>query len=232
MDKIFSKLKDTLKYPVGGKETILRFLIGCVINYVPVFGNIVAAGYAMRGMKEVMTGKEGMPRWNDFVGLFLSGGKFLVALFIYGLAFFVPFALGMFLFVVIKSAWAVMLGFFIIMLGTILALSSAFIFPMVIIYMLKFDEKLNKIFSFSEVMLNIRRAAVPYTINVLIAWATILVFLFISYSFMSLKFGFLIAVIPLFYLFLIVTYIFGRLGAELGDVVIERVNIVEGDINK
>lgn len=232
MDRTLNKLKDTLKYPVNGKKTILRFLVGCVINYIPIFGNIVATGYAMRGMREVMVGKEGMPHWTDFMGLFLSGGKFLVALFIYGLAFFVPFSLGMFLFVIVKSAWAVILGFFVIMLGTILALSSAFIFPMVIIYMLKFDERLKKIFSFSEVMLNIRRAAVPYTINVLIAWLTILVFLYISFTLMSLKFGFLIAVIPLFYLFLIVTYIFGRLGADLGDVVIERVNLVEGDLNK
>ncbi|GEM_PF-2879684 len=224
------KIIETLIYPVSGVKQLLRFFLGCAINYVPLFGNVVAAGYAMRGMREITVGKKGMPLWNDFIGLFLSGGKFILAFMVYGIPFFVPFSIGMFLFVIIKSAWAVVLGFFIVMIGAILAFSSAYIFPMAVIYMLKCDERLKTIFSFSEVLLNIRKAVKTYTINVLVVWLISLVFFYICYMLMSLKFGYLLVMVPLFYLLLVVTYILGKLGADLGDVVIDRVNIVEGDL--
>jgi len=207
-------------------------LLGCAINCVPFFGNAVTTGYAIKGMREVMIGKEGMPQWTDFMGLFFSGIKFFVASFIFGLAFLIPLSIGLFLFVIVKSAWAVILGFFIIMIGGIFALSSSFIFPMAAIYMLKCDEKLKAIFSFSEIMLNIKKAAVPYTLNVLIVWLITLLFFFVSISLISLKIGFLLVIILLFYLLLIVTYIFGKLGESLGDIVIDRINLVEEDLNK
>ncbi|MBN1571977.1 MAG: DUF4013 domain-containing protein [Deltaproteobacteria bacterium] len=225
------KIVETLIYPVNGRKTSLKFLLGCAINLVPLLGNAVAAGYAMRGMREIMVEREGMPLWNDFMGLFLSGGKFILALVVYGIPFFIPFSIGMFLFVVVKSAWAVLLGFFIVMIGTILALSSAYIFPMAIIYMLKCDERLKTIFAFSEVLLNIRKAVKTYTINVLIVWLVSLVFFFICYLLMSIKFGYILVIIPLFYLLLVATNILGKLGADLGDVVIDRVSMIDGDLN-
>lgn len=225
-----AKIVEILIYPVNGVSALWRFLLGCAINYIPLLGNVVAAGYAMRGMREVTAGKKGMPIWNDFTGLLLSGGKFVLLFMVYGIPFFVPFSIGMFLFVVIKSAWAVSLGIFIVMIGAVLALSSAYILPMAVIYMLKCDERLKTIFAFSEVLLNIAKVIKTYTINVLVIWLLGLVFFFICYMLMSLKFGFFLVVIPLFYLLLVVTYILGKLGAELGDVVIDRVGIIEGDL--
>ena len=228
MHKIF----DVLRYPLNGKIPTLRFLLGCAINCVPFFGNAVTTGYAIKGMREVMIGKEGMPQWTDFMGLFLSGIRFFAASFIFSLVFLIPFSIGLFLFVIVKSAWAVILGFFVVMIGGILALSSSFIFPMATIYMLKCDEKIKAIFSFSEIMLNIKKAAIPYTLNVLIVWFAALLFLYFSFSLMSLKVGFLLVIILLYYFVLIVTYVFGKLGESLGDIVIDRINLVEEDLNK
>ena len=222
------KIIETLIYPVNGVKPLLRFLLGCAVNLVPLLGNVVAAGYAIRGMREITIGKKGMPMWNDFMGLFLSGGKFVLAFMVYGIPFFVPFSIGMFLFVIVKSAWAVSLGIFIVMIGAILALSSAYIFPMAIIYMLKCDERLKTIFSFSEVLLNIRKAVKTYTINVLVVWLVSLLFFFICYMLMSIKFGYILVIVPLFYLLLVITNILGKLGEDLGDVVIDRVSIIEG----
>ncbi len=209
---LMTEIIEGLKYPVSDKKSIFRFLIGCAFNYIPIAGSIIALGYAQRSMEKVMEGETETPLWVDFVGFFLLGAKVVGVLFVYGLGFLVPFSVGLFFVLVIKAGWAVILGFIIFMISAILALSCAFVVPMALIFMLKRGERFRAALKFDDVLLKIKDVAAPYTMNVVIFWISCIILLPVILLFISIKFGFVFAVIPIFYLLLFASFIFGKMG--------------------
>ena len=206
------EILEGLKYPVNNKKSIIRFLIGCAFNYIPIAGSIISLGYAQRSMGKVMEGEKETPLWVDFVGFFLLGAKVLGVLLVYGLGFLVPFSIGLFFVLVIKAGWAVILGFIFFMISAILAMSCGFVVPMALIFMLKRGERFKAALKFDDVLLKIRDMATPYTISVAIFWVSCIILLPLILLFISIKFGFIFAVIPIFYLLLFGSFIFGKMG--------------------
>lgn len=207
-----TEIIEGLKYPISDKKSILRFLIGCAANYIPIAGNIIALGYAQRSMEKVMEGETEIPLWVDFTGFFLLGTKVIGVFFVYGLGFLVPFSMGLFFVLIIKEGWAVILGFIFFMLSAILALSCAFVVPMALIFMVKRGERFWAALKFDDVLLKIRDVAASYTLNIIIFWVSCIIFLPVILLLISIKFGFIFAVIPIFYLFLFASFIFGKMG--------------------
>ena len=207
-----TEIIEGLKYPVSDKKSILRFLLGCVLNYIPIAGNIIALGYAQKSMEKVMEGETETPLWVDITGFFILGTKVVGVLFVYGLGFLVPFSIGLLFVLIIKEGWAVIMGFIFFMLSAILALSCAFVVPMALIFMQKRGERFRAALKFDDVLLKIRDVVAHYTINVVIFWISCIVFLPVILLFISIKFGFILAVIPIFYLLLFGSFIFGKMG--------------------
>ncbi|MBK9122000.1 MAG: DUF4013 domain-containing protein [Chloroflexi bacterium] len=76
----------SVQYPlVGGTPTWTKLLIGAVLNFIPFFGSMVVAGYALRATRRVAHGDYMLPEWDDWVNDFVRGLIVTVGGFVYGL---------------------------------------------------------------------------------------------------------------------------------------------------
>lgn len=208
-----SKVYDYLKYPIHTKEAFLRYLFGCVLLVVPIFGILACFGYALRSMKGVMEGKPTPPAWADFIGLFLAGVEVVVVMLMYGLVFLVPFSIGLFCVLVISIRWVAILGFVFFFLSSILALSAFFVLPMAFMYMMRKDERLDTALQYDNVLFKIVEMAQSYIKQIIYFWLTCFAGVIIVY--LMIKSFFILAVIPIFYLMLVAADAFGRFANTL-----------------
>ena len=206
---MWSEIIRAFKYPFIGEKYPKRFLLGCAISLVPLLGSLIAAGYAIRSTREVMEGATEIGRWEDFIGLLLMGIKGLGIFFVYGLVSLVPFSLGLFFILVIPHVIAVNIGFVFLILSAILFLSSAFIVPMAILFMIRAGGSFRAALRFEDVVIAVRDYATTYVIRSLCVWAIGFSFVALMLLVISIPLGHFFAMIPAFYFLLIASYIFG-----------------------
>jgi hypothetical protein len=206
---MWNEILSAFKYPFVGEKYPKRFLLGCAISLVPLLGNLSAGGYAIRSTRDVMEGATEIGRWEDFIGLLLLGIKGLGIFFIYGLVSLVPFALGLFFILVIPHVIAVNIGFVFLVLSAILMLSSVFIVPMGILFMIRAGGSFRAAMQFEDVLIAVRDHATTYVIRSLCVWAIGLGFAAVMLLVISIPLGHFFAMIPAFYFLLIASYIFG-----------------------
>ncbi len=73
-------------YPTLENNWIVKVLIGAAITIIPLFGNIVLAGYTLEVTRRVINGEaQVLPEWADFGGLFKKGLYAFVVGFVYAL---------------------------------------------------------------------------------------------------------------------------------------------------
>jgi hypothetical protein len=209
---MWSEIISAFKYPFIGDKYPKRFLLGCAISLVPLLGNLTVAGYAIKSIRGVMEGSTEISRWEDFIGLLILGVKGLGIFLIYGLVSVVPFSLGLFFILVIPHVIAVNIGFLFLILSAILFLSSAFVVPMAILFMIRSGGSFRAALRFEDVMIAVRDYATTYVIRSLCVWAIGLLFMAVMLMVISLPFGHFFAMIPAFYFLLIASYIFGMEG--------------------
>lgn len=76
----------SVQYPlVGGAPTWTKLLIGAVLNFIPVLGSMVVAGYALRATRRVAHGNYMLPEWDDWMNDFVRGLIVTIGGFVYGL---------------------------------------------------------------------------------------------------------------------------------------------------
>jgi hypothetical protein len=220
---MWSEIVQAFKYPFIGERYPKRFLLGCAISLVPLLGTLITAGYAVRSTRGVMEESGEIPRWEDFIGLLLLGLKGLGIFCIYSLVSLVPFSLGLFFILVIPYIVAVNIGFIFLILSSILFLSSAFVVPMGILFMIRAGGSFRAALRFEDVLIAVKKMASTYVLRSLSVWVIGVLFLVVMLLVISIPFGHFFAMIPAFYFLLIASYIFGmegRLdfaGAETGD---------------
>ncbi|MBI3003102.1 MAG: DUF4013 domain-containing protein [candidate division NC10 bacterium] len=67
-----------LRHPFAGRDSARKLVAGSLLNLVPIL-NLLALGYALRLMRQVLAGEETqLPAWEDWGGLFLDGIRVLV----------------------------------------------------------------------------------------------------------------------------------------------------------
>ena len=75
-----------LRHPFAGRDSARKLVAGTLLNLIPVV-NLLAFGYALRLMREVLAGEETeLPAWERWGDLFLDGVRVLLV----GLAFALP----------------------------------------------------------------------------------------------------------------------------------------------
>lgn len=209
---MWSEIVSAFKYPFIGEKYPKRFLLGCLLSLVPLIGNIITIGYALKSTRGVMDGSSEVPRWEDFIGLFLSGIKCLGVFLGYGLVSLIPFSLGLFFILVIPHVIAVNIGFFFLILSSILFLSASFIVPMAILFMIRDGGSLRAALRFEDVLIAIRDNATTYVMRSLCVWGIGIIFVAVMLMIISLPLGHFFAMIPAFYFLLITSYFFGLEG--------------------
>ncbi len=207
-----TEIIEAFKYPFKGERFPKRFLLGCVVSLIPLFGSLVALGYVIKSMQGVSAGDDEVPRWEDLIGLFVEGIKAAVVMIVYGLAFMVPLAIGLFFILVIPHVIAVNIGFLFLVLSSIFFLSSVFVVPMALIFMIRSGGGFREALRFEDVLITIRDTATTYAVRSFFVWMIALLFIAFMLLVISVKFGHLFVVVPLFYFLLIASYIFGMEG--------------------
>jgi hypothetical protein len=207
-----TEIIEAFKYPFKGEKYPKRFLLGCVVSLIPLFGNLAALGYVVKSMQGVLAGDEEVPRWEDLIGLFSWGIKAVGVMLIYGLAFMVPLSIGLFFILVIPHVIAVNIGFIFLVMSSILFLSSVFVIPMALIFMIKSGGSFHEALRFEDVLITIRDTASTYVVRSFFVWIIGLLFIAFMLLVISIKFGHLFVVVPIFYFLLIASYIFGMEG--------------------
>jgi hypothetical protein len=209
---MWSEIISAFKYPFIGEKYPKRFLMGCAISLIPLLGSLVAVGYAVKSTRGIMDGSSDIPRWEDFIGLLLMGIKGLGILFVYGLVSLVPFSLGIFFILVIPHVIAVNIGFIFLVLSSILFLSSTFVVPMAVLFMIRAGGSFRAALRFEDVLIAVRNMATTYVIRSLGVWAVGFLFVAAMLLVISLPFGHFFVMIPAFYFLLFASYIFGMEG--------------------
>jgi hypothetical protein len=209
---MWSEIVSAFKYPFIGEKYPKRFLMGCAISLIPILGSLTVAGYAIRSTRDIMEGGAEIGRWEDYIGLLLSGIKGLGIFFVYGLVSLVPFSLGLFFILVIPHVIAVNIGFLFLILSAILFLSSTFVVPMAVLFMIRAGGSFGAALQFEDVLIAVRDYATTYVIRSLCVWAVGFLFMAVMLLVISLPFGHFFAMIPAFYFLLIASYIFGMEG--------------------
>jgi hypothetical protein len=223
---MWSEIVSAFKYPFIGERYPKRFLLGCAISLIPLLGNLIAVGYAVKSTREVIGGATEIPRWEDLIGLLLTGTKCLGIFIVYGLVSLVPFSLGLFFILVIPHVIAVNIGFIFLVLSLILFLSSTFVVPMAILFMIRAGGSFRAALRFEDVLIAVRYMADTYVVRSLCVWVIGFLFIAVMLLVISIPFGHFFAMIPAFYFLLIASYIFGMEGRL--DLVGEK----KGDLNK
>jgi hypothetical protein len=211
---MLQEILQSFKYPFIGERLPKRFLLGCVVSLIPLLGTTVALGYALKTMKEIMAGDESLPRWEDFIGLFVSGIKVIGICLVYGIAFFLPFSLGLLCILVIPDVIATNIGFLLLALSGIFFLSSAFIVPMALIFMIHEGGSMRAAFRFEDVLITIRDTSSTYVVRSLFVWVIALLFAAIMMLVISIWLGHLFVMAVVFYFLLIASYFFGKEGRD------------------
>lgn len=211
---MWSEIISAFKYPFIGEKYPKRFLLGCAISLIPLLGNLITVGYAVRSIRGVMEGSLEIPRWEDFIGLLLTGIKSLGILFMYGLVSLVPFSLGLFFILVVPHVIAVNIGFVLLVLSSILFLSSTFVAPMAVLFMIRAGGSFRAALRFEDVLIAVRNMATTYVIRSLSVWAIGFLFMAVMLLVISIPFGRFFAMIPAFYFLLFASYIFGMEGRQ------------------
>jgi len=76
-------LRAALRHPFAGRDSAKKLVAGSLLNLIPGL-NLLALGYALRLMRDVLAGEETeLPPWENWGALFLDGVRVLVV----GLAF-------------------------------------------------------------------------------------------------------------------------------------------------
>jgi len=209
---MWSEIISAFKHPFIGEKYPKRFLLGCVINLIPLLGNLTAVGYAIKNTRDVIEGATEIGRWEDFIGLFHLGIKGLGISFIYSLVSLVPFSLGLFFILVIPHVIAVNIGFIFLILSAILFLSSAFIVPMAVLFMIRANGSFRAALRFEDVLIAVRDFATTYVVRSFCVWVIGFIFAAVMLLIISIPFGHFFAMIPAFYFILVASYIFGMEG--------------------
>jgi hypothetical protein len=212
---MIQEILQSFKYPFVGERFPKRFLLGCAVSLIPLLGGIVGLGYALKTMKEIMAGNESLPRWEDFIGLFLSGIKVIGIFLVYGIAFFLPFSLGLLCILAIPTAIATNIGFLLLALSGILFLSSAFIVPMALIFMIHGGGSMREALRFEDVLITIRNTGSSYIVRSFVVWLIALLFALVMSLVISIWLGHLFVMAVAFYFLLIASFLFGREGREV-----------------
>ena len=203
-----------LIYPFSGKKSSLRFLTGCGVSLIPLMGQLMVLGYSIRSMEGVISGEEELPPWVDLPGLFISGVKFLGVLFIYSLGFIIPFSISMFSILIVAENWSISVGIVILLFSVILFLTGIFFFPLALFYMVRRGERFGATLEFSNVLMSIKGRTFPYIMRNIYFGVFLLIFLVLAFFVSSSDYGFLILLmtIPMFYLLLFASYLYGKMG--------------------
>lgn len=209
---MWSEIIRAFKFPFAGERYPKRFLVGCAVSLVPLLGSFITLGYAVRNTQGVMEGFQEIPRWEDFIGLLLLGIKSFGIFCIYGLVSLVPFSLGLFFILVIPHVIAVNIGFVFLILSSILFLSSAFVVPMGILFMIHAKGSFRAALRFEDVLIAVKKMATTYVLRSVSVWIIGALFLMVMLLVISIPLGHFFAMIPAFYFFLIASYIFGMEG--------------------
>ncbi len=209
---MWSEIISAFKYPFVGERYPKRFLLGCAVSLVPLLGGLVVTGYAVKSIQGVMEESTEIPRWEDFIGLLILGIKSLGIFCIYSLVSLVPFSLGLFFILVIPHVIAVNIGFLFLILSSILFLSSVFVVPMGILFMVRAKGSFREALRFEDVLIAVKRMATTYVIRSFGVWVIGILFMFVMLLVISIPFGRFFAMIPAFYFLLIASYIFGMEG--------------------
>mgnify|MGYP000900014225 FL=1 len=73
-------------YPFEDKDWLKKIGIGGLVNIIPVLGQMITQGYALRQLKNQAAGRElPLPEWDNWGGDLAAGAKILIGLFIYAL---------------------------------------------------------------------------------------------------------------------------------------------------
>lgn len=225
---MWSEIINAFKFPFVGEKYPKRFLLGCAISLMPLLGTLVTMGYAIRNTQGVIEEATEIPRWEDFIGLLLTGIKGLGIIVVYSLVSLVPFSLGLFFILVIPHVIAVNIGFVFLILSSILFLSSTFVVPMGVLFMIRAGGNFRAALAFEDVLIAVRTNATTYVIRSLCVWVVGFLFMAVMLLVISLPFGHFFAMIPAFYFLLFASYIFGMEGkVEFGAKAADSTEAVE-----
>ena len=209
---MWAEIIRAFKYPFVGERYPKRFLVGCAVSLIPLLGSLITAGYAVKSTQGVMEQSQEIPRWEDFIGLLLLGVKAIGVFCVYSLVSLVPFSLGLFFILVIPHVIAVNIGFIFLIISSILFLSSAFVVPMGILFMIHGKGSFRAALRFEDVLIAVQRMSTTYALRSASVWLIGILFMIVMLLVISVPFGHFFAMIPAFYFLLIASYIFGMEG--------------------
>ncbi len=213
------ELSKTLRIPVKNKENIIRFIIGGILDIVPVL-DLLSSGYAFLLMRDhaYQNASEDLPEWKNWGTLFKYGlltflvglGYLIIPLIIIGLGVAAQYP---------HVAILEYVGVTLDIIGGICLLGAIFFFPMGIL-LFAIDDEFSSAFSFFHVIDTVFKHIGLY----LRAFVVIIIMGFILGLLSAIPFvGWIISVFIGFYLMLESALLLG----DVGQAIVERVKGVE-----
>lgn len=211
-------VEQTLKYPAGDQEWVVKTVIGAVLNLIPIV-NFLAAGYLLEVTRMGAEGREGLPVWENWGDKFINGLLVFVISLIYMLIPMIIMGLGGFSgmagFMRHGYEGYGMAGFgFMMVLGTILALVIGFFMPMALTHF-AVTGNFGAAFEFSTILERIKAVFGSYLVTFVLFIVLVIVISMVLGIIPVL--GVLISLFVNFYLSMAFFYQFGRLYTEAGN---------------
>jgi len=213
------ELSKTLRMPIKNKENIIRFIIGGILDIVPVL-DLLSSGYAFLLMRDhaYQNASEDLPEWKNWGTLFKYGlltflvglGYLIIPLIIIGLGVAAEYP---------HVAILEYVGVTLDIIGGICLLGAIFFFPMGIL-LFAIDDEFSSAFSFFHVIDTVFKHIGLY----LRAFVVIIIMGFILGLLSAIPFvGWIISVFVGFYLMLESALLLG----DVGQSIVERLKGVE-----
>lgn len=73
-----------LEYPTSGPGVFGKLLVGGILMFIPLIGQLMVLGYTIRIIRRVLRDQTGLPGWNDFGGDLMRGLVVWVGSIVFG----------------------------------------------------------------------------------------------------------------------------------------------------
>ncbi len=74
----------SLEYPTSGPGVFGKLLVGGILTFIPLIGQLIMLGYTIRIIRRVLRDQTGLPDWNDFGGDLVRGVVVWVGSIVFG----------------------------------------------------------------------------------------------------------------------------------------------------
>jgi len=206
---------ENIKYPTTDSEWIKKILIGGILLIIPII-NFIIGGYYIKTLRGSIEGKPGLPEWDDWGDLFITGSMVAIIGLIYML---IPLIV---LFVSIGGVITAAISSGDFSVGSISAIVGGSLFSVVLMLIVFLvlpmalsiyakEDSIGAAFRIGEILSRIKSIPGDYIISIIVLYAL----LFIVNLVAAIPIlGWVIVIFANFYIVLVASKMFGEVYAS------------------